>query len=36
MDGFVLENLLPTDIVKTGTDRQRILATWGQRVSGRP
>lgn len=36
MDGFVMEDLIPLDIVKTGTDRQRILATWAQRVSGRP
>jgi iron(III) transport system substrate-binding protein len=36
MDGFVMADLIPVDIIKIGADRQQILATWAKRVTGKP
>lgn len=35
MDGLVLTDLLPVDIIKMGEERQQILATWARRVTRR-
>ncbi|MBU1565207.1 MAG: ABC transporter substrate-binding protein [Proteobacteria bacterium] len=35
MDGVVLADLISADIVKIGAERQQILATWAQRVTGK-
>ncbi|MFH0784330.1 MAG: ABC transporter substrate-binding protein [Pseudomonadota bacterium] len=32
MEGVVLTDLIPTDIIKTGADRREILDTWAHRV----
>ncbi len=36
MDGVVLTDLIPTDIIKTGAERREILATWAHRIDGKP
>jgi iron(III) transport system substrate-binding protein len=36
MEGVALSDLIPTDIIKAGKERQQTLANWGQRVSGKP
>lgn len=36
MDSISLADLIPIDIIRIGTERQRILATWAQRIPGRP
>lgn len=36
MDGVVLDELISADISKMGVERQQILATWAQRVAGKP
>ncbi len=35
MDGLAMADLIPADISKIGAERQQILATWAQRVTGR-
>ncbi len=35
MEGVVLDDLIPLDISKIGAERQQILATWAQRITGK-